>query len=374
MKIASNFRQICACEMCESNEINVSQFSSKSDDKSRDLTAEPMMSEEITEQQKLTEEEEEIKRLKHQSENEVKLKHYESECKRFGLQKIKIVQRCIKAEFGSEILDISEYGIGTMQCQLMFELFNKSPATFLTLVNMKNNRIEHYACQAIASHIQTSESLKDLTLEGCKFGDEGAKVLSNGISKSISVVYLNVSNCNISDVGGEVLVESFLKNSVCEELVLASNFLALKTSKALGKVLAENITLKVLDLSYNSFYEDNAIVNVLKGLSQNEQLENLDLSWNGLSGEPFGMILSKSIKASKLKTLKMKYNRMATFELKKLALGLKYSKTINEVYIEGNFFNGEDHNLLNVFNSKSPLKMISFGKWFHLSPDAFKVI
>lgn len=348
----------------------VETVSIKSDDEPSDLTDQVMTS---AEQQKL-EEEEEAKRLKHQSEIEVKLEHYESQCKRFGQQKIKLVQRCLREEVGLEIFDISEYGVGTLQCQIMFESFSKSPATFLTSINMKNNHIEYFGCHAIASFTKLSESLKELILEGCKFGDEGVKIIAEGMSKSISIVHLNVSNCCISDIGGEVLVNSFLVNAVCEELLMASNTLALKTSKALQEVLIENSTLKTLDLSHNPFYEDDAIINVMKGLMQNKHLENLDLSWNALSGEPFGMILSKSVKASSLKILKMRYNRMESFELKKLAVGLKYSKTVKEVYIEGNFTNGEDYNLLNVFNSKSPLELISFGKWFHLSQEAFKVI
>ena len=121
--------------------------------------------------------------------------------------------------------------------------------------------------------------------------------------------------------------------------------------------------------------EDYAIVSVLKGLAQNETLEYLDLSWNSLCGEPFGKVLSKSIKLSNLRTLKMEHNRMSTFELKKLSLGLKYAKTIEEVYIGDNLIlNREDVNLINVFKSKSPLKLLSFGKWFHLSREAFNVI
>lgn len=189
-----------------------------------------------------------------------------------------------------------------------------------------------------------------------------------------SIVYMNLSNCNISDDAGEVLVKSFVSNYVCQKLNLACNSFGLNTSRAFEKVLTENVTLKTLDLSHNAFYEDFAIVNVLEGLRTNESLEYLDLSWNALCGEAFGKILSKAVKSSKLKILKFENNRMTKFELKKLAVGLKFSKTIKEVYIKGNSF-GEDDDvtMINVFTSKSPLEMMSFGKWFHLSQDAFKV-
>lgn len=208
-----------------------------------------------------------------------------------------------------------------------------------------------------------------------RFGDEGAIILAEGFAISISILHLNLSNCNIFDDGGEAIVKSFLINSVCQELNLSCNSLSLKTAKAFEEVLIENRTLRNLDLSHNSFYEDFAINNILAGLQQNESLENLDLSWNALCGEPFGKVLSKSIKSSKLKVLRMEHNRMQTFELKKLALGLKFSKTIEEAFVGGNsFLNGEDVNFINALNSKSPLKYLSFGKWFHLSCEAFRVI
>lgn len=96
-------------------------------------------------------------------------------------------------------------------------------------------------------------------------------------------------------------MNSFLIHDVCQDLNLSLNFLGLNTAKAFENVLVDNKTLRKLDLSHNTFYEDDAIVNFLKGLTANESLEYLDLSWNALSGEPFGKVLSKAVKSSKLK-------------------------------------------------------------------------
>lgn len=198
--------------------------------------------------------------------------------------------------------------------------------------------------------------------------------MSEGISFSRSIVSLNLSNCNISDQAGEVLVNSFFINYTCQELNLSSNYLGLRSAEAFNEVLAENVSLEKLDLSRNALYEDYAIVPFLKGLAQNKTLQYLDLSWNALYGEPFGKVLFKSVKSSKLKVLKFEFNRMSTFELKKLVIGLRFSKSIEEAYIQGNLFTDDiDFSLINVFNSKSSLKFISFGNMFHLSHEAFNV-
>lgn len=208
-----------------------------------------------------------------------------------------------------------------------------------------------------------------------RFADEGAKILSEGITISTSIDRFDFSNCNISDDGGEFITKSFLSNSACKDLNLSFNKLALKSAKVFEVVLIKNKSLVKLDLSHNSLYEDFAVVDLLKGLSQNESLEYLDLSWNSLRGEPFGKALPEAIKLSGLKILKLNNNQMSTFELKKLAFGLRRSETINELFIEGNMFAARDDEILvNVFNSDSPLTLLSFGKWFQLSQNAFKVI
>lgn len=194
------------------------------------------------------------------------------------------------------------------------------------------------------------------------------------MSISKSIIHLSLANCHIPDDGVEAIARAFVTNNVCTELNLSSNFMSLKSAKVLEEVLVVNTTLEKLDLSYNALYQDDAIIYVLKGLSNNETLQVLDLSWNSLCGESLTKILAKSIKASKLKVIKLEHNRLSTIELKKVAIGLKYSKTIEEVYVADNLIlEGDDVVLINVFNSKSSLTLLSFGKWFYLSREAFDV-
>jgi Leucine Rich repeat len=183
-----------------------------------------------------------------------------------------------------------------------------------------------------------------------------------------------LANCNISDDGGEAIGKSFLINETCNELNVSDNSMSCKTAKVFGEVLCSNRSLMRLDLSHNRLGENNAFVSLMKGLAMNETLADLSVSWNALGGELFGKLLLKSIKTSKLRTLKMEHNRLSTLELKKLAIGLRRSRTIEEVYIAGNLIlGGDDVDLIGAFKSKSPLKLMSFGKWFHLSHEAFKV-
>lgn len=107
--------------------------------------------------------------LKHKSNIAAKVNYYESQCKSYSLQKIKLVQQCLQEEPGKKCLNLDHYGVGTLQCQIMFEAFTKNPSTTLTSVSLKNNHIEHPCCHAISSYIQMSTSINELILDGCKY-------------------------------------------------------------------------------------------------------------------------------------------------------------------------------------------------------------
>lgn len=302
-----------------------------------------------------------------------KLRHYESECKRYGIQEVGLVKRCIREDADS--CNLNYYAIGSLQCQIMFDSFSINPSTPLTSISLKNNHIDHTCIHSMAQFIATCGSLADLTLENCKFGDEGARVLAEGISVSTSIVHLNLSNCNIGDVGGSELANSFMTNATCTELNLSRNALSLRSAQAFEGVLKENQSLKSLDLSHNSLFEENAIIPVLKGVLSNRSLIHLNLSWNSLSGESLGRLLMKCVKSTSLVTLNLEHNLMKTFEWSKLAAGLKKSATVREVYVEGNQLTDEDElELVKVFYSNSSLMMLSFGKWHQLSHGAHEVI
>lgn len=99
-----------------------------------------------------------------------KLHYYQSQCRRYNLQKIEIVQRCIREELDVQHCNLDHYGIGPLQCHKMFETFAMNIPTNLTSISLKNNQIEQIGCHAIASFMQASNSIMDLNIDGCKYG------------------------------------------------------------------------------------------------------------------------------------------------------------------------------------------------------------
>lgn len=107
-------------------------------------------------------------KLKSQPGIDAKLRYYESQCRRYSLQKIKLIQRCIREEPETQICSLDNYGIGSLQCQIIFDTFCMDPLTNMAIISLKNNHIEHFCCHAISLYIQKSNSLKELYLDGCK--------------------------------------------------------------------------------------------------------------------------------------------------------------------------------------------------------------
>lgn len=105
--------------------------------------------------------------VKHQSNISRKLQDYESVCKRYQRARIEIVQKCLREE-AKGICNLSDYGVESFQCQIMFDCFTTSPATSLTSISLKNNRIEPFCCHSISSFMKKSKTVKKIILEGCK--------------------------------------------------------------------------------------------------------------------------------------------------------------------------------------------------------------
>lgn len=337
---------------------------------SRESTA--AISEESLHNNNNNNEDEDVKSMRHREKIDEKLKFYAEECKRYSIEKWKIIQQYIQESCDN--CNLQSHLIGSLQCQVMFEAFDKIPSTPLATINLRNNHLEHFCCHSMASYIESSMTLRNLNLQGCQIGDKGMEILSAAFATSISIEHLNVANNQITDDGGEVFVKFLMGNNSCCDLNLSSNKLGVKTAKMLGKILQDNKNLKKLDMSHNQLYQQLAIVDIMKGFITNEVLEHLDVSWNGVCGEKVGNILSKSLRSSKLKVFKIENNRLTTYEIEKLARGMKKSETIEEIYVGGNLLTlNDDQTFINVFNSQSPLRLLSFGNNFHISHDAFEV-
>lgn len=105
-------------------------------------------------------------KMKHRPDIKVKLEAYESQCKRYNSPKVEMTQQCIRE--AKEFCNLDDYVIGSLQCQIMFDIFTRKPTTKLTSISLKNNHIEPFCCHSMSSFIRNSGVLKELNLQGCK--------------------------------------------------------------------------------------------------------------------------------------------------------------------------------------------------------------
>ena len=67
---------------------------------------------------------------------------------------------------------MKEYGIKTLHCQLMFEVFAKFPVTAISFLDLSNNKFNQFACKSLANLMQISTTLKTLILRCCKYDNK----------------------------------------------------------------------------------------------------------------------------------------------------------------------------------------------------------
>ncbi|KAL4468589.1 hypothetical protein ABPG74_005092 [Tetrahymena malaccensis] len=158
-------------------------------------------------------------------------------------------------------------------------------------INLEQNRLgSHDLSFALTPLLQSRNYpyLKSLNIENNKIGDLGFHSILSSLQKS-SLSILNISNNNLTDASSEG-ISLFLKESQeINELYLHWNKFSSQGGIAIAKGLEQNISLQVLDMSYNGLGNPKGVksgLKIIKSCShQFGQIKHLDLSFNMLTKE-----------------------------------------------------------------------------------------
>lgn len=141
-------------------------------------------------------------------------------------------------------------------------------------------------------------------------------MLEEGLNDMRNITILNLSGCNMRDIGGVIVARAFSTNRSCTKLNLAHNLLGSETALELGEMLKTNDQLDSLELGWNGLYaEKYAIVPLFDGLKVNVRLRYLGLSWNGIMNEPNSAeAMRKALTKNRaLETLDLENNRYGQY-------------------------------------------------------------
>ena len=126
--------------------------------------------------------------------------------------------------------------------------------------------------QASKSIALMMKSLKRLDISFNNIGDDGAKMISQGILQTSTLSSLNLNHCNIGAVGTGEIAHSLTINSSLEILWMNDNAIGHYGATGIAAALCVNKTLKELSLTGDSTIDYGAASEILAGASRNNSL------------------------------------------------------------------------------------------------------
>ncbi|KAM3603253.1 uncharacterized protein V6R79_019396 [Siganus canaliculatus] len=124
--------------------------------------------------------------------------------------------------------------------------------------------------------------VKELDLSHNKFTDDAGEHLGKMLATNVGIEVLNLSWNHLRRRGAVALCAGLKENSTLKKLLLSHNGFGRVGAESLGRALKENQSVELLDLSSNHI-DDQAVALLCHGLSTNSTLRILKLSVNILT-------------------------------------------------------------------------------------------
>uniref|UniRef100_A0A182PZE7 EF-hand domain-containing protein n=1 Tax=Anopheles farauti TaxID=69004 RepID=A0A182PZE7_9DIPT len=264
----------------------------------------------------------------------------------FGATTFRIVEELLKSveESSSAIVDLDLAGCGytNLHVQIVLDSLLQTRPACLTCVNLCRNRLFNRSIVCMLGNVLLElQSISYLSVCYNVLDDECIGILSEAVSNS-GVRKFEATHCQISDRGGRILFNSLMYSHCIEIIDLSWNSLESNSGVEIGRFLAHQKSLIELIVVGNHLYnETQCIIPFLLGAVGNVSLKKLDLSWNSLRGEDFSRALLKALPQTKLKCLKLEHNLLENIELVSIVKMIKKHKSLEELWLGGNILEDE---------------------------------
>ncbi|XP_065900976.1 leucine-rich repeat-containing protein 74B-like [Dysidea avara] len=181
--------------------------------------------------------------------------------------------------------------------------------------------------------------LEELYISRNKLGDDGAVIISKGITKSNTLRVLNISDNNITSTGAIAIANS-LHNTSLEELDMSQNAIGQDGATAIAQAITNNKTLKQLNISICEITAIGATA-IANSLLHNTSLEELHMSCNAI-GEDGATAIAQAITNNKtLKQLNISKCEITATGATAIANSLLHNTSLEVLYMSNNAI-GED--------------------------------
>nr|XP_049616948.1 NACHT, LRR and PYD domains-containing protein 12 isoform X33 [Syngnathus scovelli] len=234
-------------------------------------------------------------------------------------------------------LDLSNNDLGDDGLEALAAGLAKSQCT-LQVLKLMSCDLSKKSCEALASVLSSSRTLRELDLSHNDLGDDGLEALAAGLAKpQCTLQVLTLESCNLSEKSGEALASVLSSSRTLRKLDLSDNYLGDDGLEALAAGLANpQCTLQVLNLMTGDLRKKSceALASVL---SSSRTLRELDLSDNDLGDDGLEALAAGLAKPQcTLQVLKLNSCKLSKKSCEALASVLSSSRTLRELDLSWN--------------------------------------
>ena len=151
----------------------------------------------------------------------------------------------------------------------------------LRVMDISDNNITSTGAIAISNSLLHNTSLEVLDMRYKAIGQDGAKAIAQVITNNKTLKKLYINNCEITDTGATAIANSLLHNTSLEELDMSYNAIGQDGAKAIAQAITNNKTLKKLNIN-NCEITDTGATAIANSLLHNTSLEELVMSYNAI--------------------------------------------------------------------------------------------
>ncbi|EAR90528.1 hypothetical protein TTHERM_00118760 (macronuclear) [Tetrahymena thermophila SB210] len=237
------------------------------------------------------------------------------------------------------ILDISNKNITEKYAQMLKKVLSHSQFEQIEIVKLKNSNLTPKSMEIIS--ICLPQKIQEINLESNNLGSQD---LSLGINPLLCTLtypilrILNLENNKINDLGFYQIYPALIESCIAV-LNISKNGITDSSCEGISELL-KNSQLQELYLHWNNISSQGGLA-IAQGLEQNNSLQVLDLSYNGL-GNPqnlsscLSIIKSCSLDNSQMKHLDLSYNNIPLQESQEISLYLKENFSLFGIHYNGN--------------------------------------
>ena len=272
-----------------------------------------------------------------------------------------VLARILSQNVGLKELDLSFNSLEVTGATIVFKGMNMLGN--LNKLNISNNSISGESAHEIAAVLAQKKSLEELDLSFNNLGASGAVRIFSSMKNYTRLIKLNVSAIGMTDFAAENVAIILNNNINLKELSLSDNKIQAEGATQIFRN-AVNLRLSKFDISYNNITVQVAD-DMATFISQNTELEELDLSHNNLQTSGAVKICKTAI--SKLVKFNMSHNNITKEASDDIATFLSHNDKLQLLDLSFN-----NLGLISIFKHISPnnLSVLKISNCFIISKAA----